>query len=245
MREDIFAGQGRRRVTGFTLIELLVVISIVSLLVSILLPALSNSRKVTRAIVCKSRLAQLGVAVSTYRSDYNGFYPVHYIWGGQYPPYGSDTYRFALQVAPYLQIDADDLDIYSSSLNNFLQCPSNGWTGYEGVGGYAYIRQFVNTGGSTHNYFTPVQFGHGFWASWINFTGHDYRPKQHEPKRPSKFLLATETAGDVKLGYVTGHLAPVQYYHPSDSANMLLSDGHVTDFRVDDFTPRGFTYLWE
>jgi|GEM_PF-2125792 len=238
--------------TGFTLIELLVVVSIMSLLIAILLPALANSRDAARSVVCKSRLGQLGIAISAYRSDYQDFYPVHYLWGGMYPPFGSEVYRFPLQVAPYLNLNPEqtidgDLDIYGTADTNYLQCPSNGWTGYDGVGGFAYIRTFVNAAGSytAYNYFTPVQFGHGFWASWINTPGHDYRPKQIEPKQPSKFLLSTETAGDGRLGYVTGVLAPVQYYHPGESANMLLSDGHVTDFRADDFFARGFTYLWQ
>ncbi|MBL1216533.1 MAG: DUF1559 domain-containing protein [Planctomycetes bacterium] len=56
---------------GFTLIELLVVISIISLLIAILLPALSQARKSARAATCTSQLRQFGVAFNTYVLDYD------------------------------------------------------------------------------------------------------------------------------------------------------------------------------
>lgn len=59
----------RRESTGFTLIELLVVISIISLLIGILLPALGAARKTARAAQCQSNLRQLGIALSTYAND--------------------------------------------------------------------------------------------------------------------------------------------------------------------------------
>ncbi len=51
----------RRR--GFTLVELLVVISIVSLLVAILLPALGAARNSARKAFCQSNLRQLGISI--------------------------------------------------------------------------------------------------------------------------------------------------------------------------------------
>ena len=65
----------RRR--GFTLIELLVVISIIALLISILLPALGQARKSSRAIVCGSIMKQIGTWVMTYAADSNGILPTH------------------------------------------------------------------------------------------------------------------------------------------------------------------------
>ena len=50
------------RKSGFTLIELLVVISIIALLLSILMPALTKVKAQARAVVCKSNLKQLAVA---------------------------------------------------------------------------------------------------------------------------------------------------------------------------------------
>lgn len=56
---------------GFTLIELLVVISIISLIISILLPALSQARKAAQSIQCASNLRQMALISTVYSTEYN------------------------------------------------------------------------------------------------------------------------------------------------------------------------------
>ncbi len=58
---------------AFTLIELLVVISIISLLIAILLPALQNARKTSRAIVCANNVRTLQLAQILYSDDFNAY----------------------------------------------------------------------------------------------------------------------------------------------------------------------------
>lgn len=60
---------------GFTLVELLVVIGIISLLVSVLLPALNKARQQANLIDCQSRLRQMGQALDIYVTENNGYLP--------------------------------------------------------------------------------------------------------------------------------------------------------------------------
>ena len=58
-----------------TLIELLVAISVVTLLVGVLLPALGQARRAARSLVGGSRQRQIVLAVSLYATDHEGCYP--------------------------------------------------------------------------------------------------------------------------------------------------------------------------
>jgi prepilin-type processing-associated H-X9-DG protein len=108
----------------------------VSLLVAVLLPALSKARDTSRNVACLSNLRQQGLAVATYAADNNGLVPYQVQdWNGDLPYSGGWT-GFDLQKmafgAPIQLIKAGDIqaqtktiaghtDIYYSGA---FQCPS-------------------------------------------------------------------------------------------------------------------------
>jgi prepilin-type N-terminal cleavage/methylation domain-containing protein len=62
------------RSRGFTLIELLVVVSIIALLISILIPSLSNARAQARLVKCLASQRSLGQAGVNFTQEHGGYF---------------------------------------------------------------------------------------------------------------------------------------------------------------------------
>lgn len=67
---------------GFTLLELLIVISIITLLIGLLLPAIHYVRAASRRLKCQNHLKQLGVCMHQYHELNRSFPPGFINYGG-------------------------------------------------------------------------------------------------------------------------------------------------------------------
>ena len=63
------------RRSGFTFVEMLIVITIISVLVSLLLPSIQKAQELARRGVCASNLRQIGTGYAEYVQDNHGWTP--------------------------------------------------------------------------------------------------------------------------------------------------------------------------
>lgn len=92
----------KRENCGFTLIELLVVISIISLLVSILLPSITKAKDLAKSIACASNLKQLALATQMYVDDNDESFPnnrhgSYVLWMSLLSPYMGEKWSLVYE----------------------------------------------------------------------------------------------------------------------------------------------------
>lgn len=105
-----------RHMKLFTMLELLVVIAIITILASMLLPALRGAREAGKSIQCMGQLKQIGVTLYSYADDYDSYTPNGWNqshWADYLLPYLG-------QRIPYLYCSLPYLD----GKNNVFYCPN-------------------------------------------------------------------------------------------------------------------------
>ncbi len=137
----------RRSEAAFTLVELLVVIGIIAILISTLLPVLSNARKAADKAKCLASLHQIGDAYKMYAADNKGSWPVSVHFYPGTSPINGKTYphrdkRYHDFIARYIMgnqsvIDPGSGKTYTDNNMNFNGTCSSAPEGIGSVAAYA------------------------------------------------------------------------------------------------------------
>ena len=234
----------------FTLIELLVVISIVSLLISILLPALGKARATSMALRCMTNVKQLGAITMVYTQDNKQSLPLT----GDYSPTGSSGYNpsnkidnWMALIGPYLSTSSTEVWKYNRTPpSGIWRCPSSNEqpTDVSGVG----IR-FDKPSYGMNRYLTGFRGTHGSEARPLE----PYR-LHHIPDSSKTPLL-----GDCKTNFHFYPAASGETFHPAyisifphndmNADHFLFVDGHAKriarlESDSDDGAATAIIYRW-
>ena len=228
---------------AFTLIELLVVISVISLLLAIIMPALTAAKSGTRALVCKSNLHQIFIANVGYAGDNDGFYvpAASDMWDnpGLNRWHGSrDTLdeKFDPARGPLIGYLADGRIKECPAKKDFLKGQDWNTNFEQGCGGYGYNMTYI---------------GSRLWQSGINSTqawkeAYARTTRMTEISSPGKTLMFADTAMAKDENFLieysfaeppftvyngraitSFYMSPSIHFRHRDYANIGWSDGHT------------------
>ncbi|NLH15696.1 MAG: prepilin-type N-terminal cleavage/methylation domain-containing protein [Phycisphaerae bacterium] len=124
--------ESKRLNRAFTLTELLVVLVIISLLMSIILPALNRAKETARAIQCKSLMKHYSLALYSYFLETNTLLPISVQdWDKgitMHPWHSLDAFRNLLDLpatgSEYRQRNIGELEEYKPAFERRYICPS-------------------------------------------------------------------------------------------------------------------------
>jgi len=198
------AGRGHR--AGFTLVDILVAIAVVSVLIGLMLPALTGVRETARRVTCSSNLRQLGLGVQLYANterdripSFASAGPDFAVRGGQFDPL-ADVVR--------LRHGPDD------------PATPDAWTGL----GLLFERRILDAPTVAYCPSHEGRFEYeAYEAAWASETGelagNFFLRERGAPRRlsdaPSRTALAVD--GFVSLGA----------FNHADGANVLRADSSV------------------
>lgn len=226
---------------GFTLIELLVVVAIISLLVSILLPALNQAKELAKRAACLTNCDQQATLLMMYASEYNGFLPaiteVHQ---------GSEDYDYVFWFSRLAEQGGGGIPTTNvhGTLPQFFVCPTQPATIQE------YCRE-----GSYLNY----KFG---WY-YIGYIGNydllttPYVPDSGNPKYWNRRLDDLRRPHELSpIGESVTNPAAMGFLWPSAYAdrlelnshvgesNYIFCDGHAESLAVDPTEPSDYDEMF-
>jgi len=210
----------KRRISAFTLIELLIVIAVISLLVSIMLPSLSNAKRSAQRTVCASNLRQINLSMNYYLEDHERTYPCaqdpvstapfYWLWMGR-------GWRGFLE--PYIEVGINQDN------PSILFCPGDPATKekYEATS-FAYSMSFYHTPEQIDSMSEPKDT----YSNPLPSVAHSDED-------------VTDPHGKIMIGEWTSNHHPIDpdggWWTWEGKRNFLLADGSVTYLPAADLAP--------
>ena len=173
---------------GFTLIELLVVISIIAVLITVLMPALSAAKSRSKMVVCKNNLYQLALANIGYATENEGSFVAA---GFDMFPGGDNNHRwhgvrddntlpFDSSRGPLAAYLGDGLVKQCPQKVQFVKGNPSDWDFEDGCGGYGYNMTYL---------------GSRIWSEgFATATAYQTSTKDFQVNKPTQTLMFADTA---------------------------------------------------
>lgn len=226
---------------GFTLIELLVVVAIIALLISILLPSMSQARRQAQLVASMSNLRQIALGNASYSEDNAGYLPYARntetgTWGNLWSEAAwgvkkADLWFYTLfdtKTVPDERVFVPAGDPYGQQYDFESR--------FDGIGGTGAVR--TNTQAFACGY--GMNYGLRHWEGHRRAEDFGRPPLQapygrlfnvtrYGPTRPNETILMSEVGPDDELPVMPlfGSADPMQVGRPwRDGGRLLWDDGN-------------------